>query len=192
MAGYLLNLTFDLQSSATATGLFNDSTSVPPDATSKVWYPVPASWPPVLPSPGGQVNAPIFSFPAGSGQSDTGVLSCQVGDLLFIRLFARNWSGANGLSFCAAFGRNAPTLATLASPFTISGNGRPQTMYLPANSGPLQGSWIFYLGQLAQIGDPGFGLGFYSFIVTAEVSDSSNNVVQYGHDPIIVVGGEGV
>jgi hypothetical protein len=191
---YLLNLTFDLQSAAAATGIFNDGTSNPPDQSSKVWFTAPAGWPTTMPPPSSPLNQAVFNLPNAPNQPDSNELGLDVGDNLFIRVAARNWSqGPTAIALCVTFARTEPTLASLASPFTSSlVGGRPQTIWNFSMSSGFQGSLIYYLGPIVNIGDPGTGDGGdYTFIVTAQASDQNGNAVQYGHDPRIIVGGGG-
>lgn len=202
MGGFLLNLTFNFQSSGAATGLFNDNSA---DPTSKQWYNVPSNWPGVSVNQGDQVPVDVrgpnwptwpWSTPPGGG-NDQDPLPCAIGDKIYVRLTWNSWSAGppQNLSFMAAFGRSAPHQALIASPFALPNtSGYPQTMYYKANAGAVNNAWIFYLGAVAR-NMPGGGAGplprHYSFIVNAELLSESVGNVQYGHDPRLVVGGGG-
>jgi hypothetical protein len=201
MAVYLLNLTFDQAVPASAGGLFVDNSS---DATSKVWYTVAAGWPTTVPNQAAQVQQAAALSSWGTPTSDSHNLSCQLNDSIYIRLAPRNgWSSLTPLQlrFTSVFGRSPGASDSVASPFVL-GNNAPCTLYATDTSastdlqdftpaGP-DGSWIYYLGPLAQnaVGQKASGGGsnpnrncLYSFIVGATVIDASGNWYTYGHDP---------
>ncbi len=200
MAGYLLNLTFDLKDLNSSDGLFNHNSD---DAHSKKWFTVPTNWPGVGVSPGGPVGVSVgSSWPWNSPPNpvDSNGLACAIGDQIYIRFKYRNWNSNYtpvDLGFVASFGRTASNKrAKIASPFVVASNGAnsgPQTVFQGQGS-VIDRAWIFYVGQVAQ-NLAGGGAGApgtypYSFIVSAATTDSEN-YRQWGHDPTLVVGGSG-
>jgi hypothetical protein len=195
MANYLLNLSIDPAAPASATGLFNDSSV---DATSKQWYTIPAGWPSTSPTANTQVLQAASIATWGRPTADSHSLQCNLGDGIYIRVVPRSgrgWSSPT-LQFGTVFGRTPGAGDVLAAPFVLNNNG-PQALFANIYSSPSNpasggdGSWIYYLGPLAQngIGQKAGGGGSnpnrnlnYSFIVGATVSDGSV-LCSYGHDP---------
>ena len=212
MSAYLLNLIFAKPPVATvATGLFSHDD--PTGLRSKVWYTIPAGWPPVPLTQPGTVLAvpPLASW--GTPTADS-LLSCALGDDIYIRAAPDSSWGPVGqpvpslsMVCVVAFGRLAGSNhgdATIAAPFTQSsfqgaGIHTPLTLFItPNQSTPAaDGSWIYYCGKPAQnapgqqaLGNPPIPsrLCTYSFIVGGQAALGSN-VYTYGHDPGMVVKG---
>lgn len=196
MSAYLLNLTFDQAAAASASGLFVSNNS---DATSKMWYTVPSSWPTTEPVQSSQVQQGVPQNFQGWGTpvADSHSLVCNLCDGAYIRVAPRSgWSNptAMQLRFTAVFGRTpgGPNTDELAAPFVMANNA-PLTLYASNFSAPgPDGSWIYYLGAAEQnaIGQRANGQGpsngrncEYSFIVGITVIDSVQNWYTYGHDP---------
>ncbi len=214
MAGYLLNLTVKMPTSATnADALFN-ANSV--DRTSRMWYQVPSNWPGSPYDPNSPVSqpAPVTTWPQTAPYPvlDDANINCILGDDVYMRIapdasWPKSKSGNNLLiGFNAVFGRPATSDhggATMATPFVIPkwagpGNNSPLTMF----SGPVavptstDGSSIYYLGKAAQNVVGGIERGHggnqptcnYSFIVAAYLAYPNVEGWSFGHDPKIIVG----
>ncbi len=194
MAVFLLNLTFDQAAPQSASGSFVDNGA---DATSKVWYTVPAGWPTTVPAQGSQVQQAAALSSWGTPARDSHSLGCQLGDSIYIRFAPRNgWNSLTPLQlrYTMAFGKTPGANDSVTSPFVMLQNSGPCTVYTGdfAAPGPDGGSWIYYLGVLAQnaVGQkanngPSDPNRFceYSFIVGITVIDSQGNWYTWGHDP---------
>jgi len=174
MAGYLLNLVIPkVDDAAKADALFKLNSA---DATSRMWYKVPAGWPGPAYDPNSAVRepAPVSTWPQASPFPvlDDGNFGCVLGDDIYMRVLPDYgfWprtkiDGGNKvqpllLGFSAVFGRAAtsgPGAATIATPFVFTkwagpGNQSPLTMFSGAVVEPTatDGSSIYYMGKAAQ------------------------------------------
>ena len=213
MAAYLLNLVFAKPAAATAaTGLFSHDD--PTGLRSKVWYTVPASWPPNPTTQPGLILTPAPVNTWGTPASDAS-LACNLGDNIYIRAVPDgSWGPLGqpvpGLSMVVAvsFGRLAGSThgdATIAAPFTQSqyqgaGVHTPLTLFVTPNPGTAagDGSFIYYCGCAAQnapgqqaLGNPPVSTRFctYTFIVGGQATVGNSGVFTFGHDPGMVVKG---
>jgi hypothetical protein len=229
MPGYLLNLIYSKPGAATsAHGLFLDDNPSAPER-SKVWYSMGAAWPAVVPPKQDHQVMEVANLPLKvppqpipenplPGQKGFG---CSLGDDIYVRMAADAswgrlwpmWSDGlkMSLEYSAVFGRPNTSDhggAIMASPFVFlepergSGFHSPRSVFsLRATTPGPDGSFIFYLGRLAQnaIGQKGKGdphhptrLSTYSFNVGANVYFTENGVEHqfaWGHDPQMGVTG---
>jgi hypothetical protein len=228
MAGYLLNLIYAKPTAATAaTGLFVDDDPNAPER-SKVWYTMGAGWPASIPAQDGQVmevaNLPSKVPPApipDSPPSGLPLFTCSLDDDIYVRLAANGTWGRlwpmwpdglkMSLDYSSVFGRAATSDrggATMSSPFVFlqssrgAGTNSPRSVFsLLSNTPGPDGSFIFYLGRLAQnvVGQKGLGGPrdpnrgcAYSFNVGGNAyfnENGVNNQYAYGHDPKVIVKG---
>lgn len=222
MSAYLLNLIYAKPAGATsATGLFVDDDPTSPER-SKVWYSMGPGWPTTIPAQNAQVmevaNLPLKVPPPpvpDSPPSNQSLFTCSLDDDIYVRLAANGTWGRlwpmwpDGLKmsvdYSAVFGRPATSDrggSTMSSPFVFvqsahgAGTNSPRSVFsLLSNTPGPDGSFIFYLGHLAQnvVGQKGLGgprdpnrKCTYSFNVGGNAyftENGVNNQYAYGHDP---------
>ncbi|SRR5258708_28849852 len=215
MAGYLLNLSVAMPTSAsTADGQFNSESA---DPLSRKWFQVPPTWPGSAYAQGASVTqpGPVANWPQtryGFPVADTGNFSCYLSDDIYIRVVAdSSWGKPVVVTVNVVFGRPATSTGSgeiMATPFVLqSGFGVGQNApcayfaWPPSVPTATDGSWIYYMGkpsqnavgQAAANGSSDAGrLCTYSFVVGAFcgfVPATPSNGYTYGHDPRMAVQG---